>query len=125
MYLDTYMAILVWTFAIFGFIFFIIKLFEEIQFKKDQKANRYGVILWTKDCQSAIEGVVRAIMLRTKSDGRDEILNNLIIIDGGSKDDTIRIIEKLSQDYCFIKIMDKDELGELDEKISELFHGLK
>ena len=117
MYLDTYLAVIVWIFAIFGFSFFVIKVFQNISSNKHSNRNNFSIIISAKNQQEVIEGLVRNLILNSASEGKDDILLNLVLLDAGSHDDTPKILHRLARDYCFIRIIKPAELGSFIEKV--------
>lgn len=51
--------------------------------------------------------------------GKEEKIKNIIIVDLNSKDNTIKIIEKLQKEYEQLKILNLKECKELLESVKE------
>ena len=64
-----------------------------------------------KNQQDVIEGLVRGFILKAGIEGREDMLLNIVLVDVGSSDETAKIMEKLGEDYCFIKLLKPDELS--------------
>lgn len=110
MFIDIYTAIFIWTFAIFGLIFFILKLFNGIKNARAMGKGRLSVIISAKDQEDIIEGMVRRFIFEAGLDGVDNYILNVILVDAGSKDETAYIMERLERDYGFVRCLQVDEL---------------
>ena len=109
MYIDTYIAILLWIFAIFGFIYFILRVLNDAH-KAYKKHGYFNVIITAKNQQNVIEGIVRGFMLKTGVEGTEDGLVNIVLVDTGSSDDTSSIMRRLADEYCCIKFIRPHEL---------------
>lgn len=110
MYINTYMVIVLWIFAIFGFICFILRAFQSLGWKRHRNEN-FSIIITAKNQQEVIEGIIRGFILKLGIDGTEEALVNIVLVDAGSSDDTPKIMEHLSNEYCCIKLLKPRELS--------------
>ena len=111
MYLESYIAIPLWTFAIFGFFYFIVRVIATVQLFKQRKQGVYTLVISAKNQEEAIEGVVRSFILKAGLDSTEEKLLQIVLMDTGSKDATPKIMENLSREYAVIKLIRPDDLG--------------
>jgi cellulose synthase/poly-beta-1,6-N-acetylglucosamine synthase-like glycosyltransferase len=116
MYIHTYIAILLWIFAIFGFICFILRVFQGLYWQCHRNEN-FSIIITAKNQQETIEGVIRGFILKLGIDGTEEALLNIVLVDAGSSDDTPKIMERLSNEYCCIKLLKPKELSTFLENL--------
>ena len=115
--LDFILFGVLWTFAIYGFIE-IIKTIYFVLIHTKLKSDGIYLILAVKIQEENIEGVLRSILFRFIY-GREENINDIIVTDLGSKDNTPIILEKLGKDYDSIEILSWKECKELIEKLNE------
>jgi len=108
-YIDTYIAILLWIFAIFGFIYFIVRLFSDL-YRAYYKHGYFSVIITAKNQQNVIEGIVRGFMLKTEAEGNKDGLINIVLVDAGSSDDTSKIMKRLADEHCCVKFVRHGDL---------------
>lgn len=114
--METIITIIVWTLALYG-LFEIIK--NIIYICTYTKLNSDGIyfIIAVKNQEEKIEGFLRNILFRIIY-GKEEI-DNIIVLDLNSEDETEKIIENLSKEYEQIKILNFKECKELLENIKE------
>lgn len=114
--METIITIIVWTLALYG-LFEIIK--NIIYICTYTKLNSDGIyfIIAVKNQEEKIEGFLRNILFRIIY-GKEEI-DNIIVLDLNSEDETKKIIENLSKEYEQIKILNFKECKELLENIKE------
>ncbi len=55
-------------------------------------------VIGVKDCEDSVEGMVRSLAL-------EDVREELIVIDLGSKDETMEILQKLENEYDFLHVM--------------------
>ena len=108
---------ILWTFAIYGFIE-VLKTIYFVLVHTKLKSDGIYLILAVKNQEEKIEGVLRSILFRFIY-GKEESINDIIITDLGSTDNTPVILEKLGKDYDSIEILNWKESKELIEKINE------
>ena len=102
---------ILWTLAFFG----VIELIKEIVNSKMKEKENY-IMLLVKNEEDSIEGVIRKIILKIKSDKIQDV-KKIIIIDLGSKDKTNEILKMLELDYDIIKIVDFNEYEKFYKKV--------
>lgn len=114
--METFISIIIWTLALYG-LFEIIK--NIIYICTYTKLNSKGIylIIATKNQEENIECFLRNILFRIIY-GKEEV-DNIFVVDLNSKDNTKNILEKLSNEYEQIKILNLKECKELMENIKE------
>lgn len=122
MYIDTYLAIVLWIFAIFGFICFAVLVIRDILSALGNKKGSYNVVITAQNQEDTIEGIVRGFILKTAMDAEKDSPVNIVLVDVGSSDDTPRIMERLADQYPYIKFL---RPGELCGYLTKLLKGLK
>lgn len=108
---------IVWILAIYGLIEIIkniIYIFACTKFK----SNGIYFIIAVKNQENKIEVFLRTIIFKLIY-GKEDFLNNIIITDLDSKDDTLKIIDKLSKEYDILKNMSWKECKQLVENLKE------
>lgn len=74
------------------------------------------MILALKNQEEKAEGIIRSFLFRYIY-GKDDILQNIIISDLNSEDNTKEVLKKLKRDYEQIEVCDWEECKELIDKI--------
>ena len=114
--MEIVISIIIWTLALYG-LFEIIK--NIIYICTYTKLNSKGIYLLiaVKNQEDNIECFLRNLLFRIIY-GKEEV-NNILVVDLNSKDNTKKIVEKLSNEYEKIKILNWKECRELMENIKE------
>ncbi|MBR6504796.1 MAG: hypothetical protein IKT41_03695 [Clostridia bacterium] len=94
----------------------IIKIIINIFTKINIKSNGVYMILALKNQEEKAEGIIRSFLFRYIY-GKDDILENIIIADLDSVDNTKEVLKKLKTDYEQIEICDWEECKEIIDKI--------
>ncbi len=99
--LEIFIYGLIWCFAIYG----ILVMIQEISRKSTYKRVEENIklIMTVKDVEDGIENYIRELNMG------NNFYNNLVIIDLGSKDDTLCILKELEKENINLKILDKFE----------------
>lgn len=87
--------------AVYGGFQFFVKLIFGHKRTKDKGIN-YHHTLSVKDAGDTIESVIRAISF-------EDIREDVIVVDLGSKDDTFEIVKRLEMEYDFLRVMNIEE----------------
>ena len=96
-----------WTLAIYG-LFEIIKNIIYINTYTKFKSDGIHVIIAVKNQEEKIEGFLRSVIFRILY-GKEEYLKKIIVTDLDSVDNTKSILEKFSNDYSEIKLVDWED----------------
>ena len=75
-------------------------------------------IIAVRNQEEQIEGFMRSILFRVLY-GKEENINDIIISDLGSTDNTKEILEKLQEDYKFINLLDWKTCKDLIDNVNE------
>lgn len=70
--------------------------------KKEYYKEDYFVILNIKNSQEHIEGIIRSIIWRSLSVSGGGLVPNILIVDKGTTEETLKIINNLMNEYGFI-----------------------
>lgn len=111
MYIDTYIAIPLWVFAIFGLFYFVLRVLATLDYFRQKKQRGHTLIISAKNQEEIIEGVVRSFIFKTGLDSTEEELLHIVLLDMGSMDGTNRIMERLSKSYSVVKLIKPDDLA--------------
>lgn len=108
----------IWFCAIFGVIQLAKYIYESIcqyLFKEEEPL----IIITVKNQQESIEGILRSVVWKSLNNKRGRQVPNILVVDLGSTDETYNILEKLSKEYQFIAVTDKQGYIDLmlDKKI--------
>ncbi|NLB41194.1 MAG: hypothetical protein GX815_02865 [Clostridiales bacterium] len=110
MYLDVYIAIPLWIFAIFGFIYFLFRVYMSLDLYRKRKQGACTLVISAKNQEDIMEGLVRGFILKAGMDSTEEKFLQIVMLDMGSTDGTLKIMENLSYDYTMIKLLKPDDL---------------
>lgn len=105
--MDIITTVVLFIFAIYGLVSIISDWVKLLTKHAKPLLEKSYVVITVKNCQDNIEGTVRTYARKMLSE-TNTIANELIIIDTGSQDDTLKILSKLEKEYDFIHIMTKE-----------------
>lgn len=103
---DIIFNILIYFLAFYGAVVLVITVADSIWFRTRESFPDIRAVLLVKDGGERIEGVVRG-MLSREVHRKLMIGEKLTVVDLGSKDETKKILEKLSEEYEELEIIDK------------------
>ena len=109
---------IIWTLAIYG-AFEIIKTIIRISTYKSIKQEGIYIIIAVKNQENRIEGFLRNFLFRIIY-GKEENIEDIIVVDLDSKDQTPIIINKLKDDYNGIKVGNWNECKDIIENIKNI-----
>ena len=92
---------LIWCFAVYGILVMLQEVTRKSTYKKIEENVK--LIMTVKDVEDGIENYIRELNLG------NNFYNNLVVIDLGSKDDTICILKELEKENINLKIFNKEE----------------
>ena len=115
--LDFLINSVIWILAIYGLIEIIKTIYYICTYTKLESDGIYFIIC-VKNQEEKIEGFLRAILFRMLY-GKEEYINNVIVADLGSKDKTKEIIQKMSDDYKNINLVDWKTCRELIDNMDK------
>ncbi len=91
---------------LFCFVFWKAIKFEcGADFCKTEKKTPTYIVLTVKNNEDCIEGVIRSLINELRFKNNPFVSSNILVIDLGSEDNTIKILERLSNKYEFIHIL--------------------
>ena len=93
-----------WTFALYG-LFELIKQIIYMCTYTNMKEDGIYIIVAVKNQEEKIEGFLRSVLFKILY-GKEEYLKKIIVTDLDSVDNTKSILEKFSNDYSEIKLVD-------------------
>ncbi len=99
--LDFVIKTIIWCLVIYGVIDLIEDIYQNYTYSKICKNVK--LILAVKNVEDGIENYVKELKYSKN------FFNNLVVIDLGSKDNTVNILKKLEKDTVNIKILNEDE----------------
>ncbi len=102
---------LFWICAIYGLIEIIKNIFY-IHSCNKIKSDGINIIVAVKNQENVIEGFLRSLCFRILY-GKEECLENIIVLDLDSTDNTKNIITNFSSDYPAVKVLGWNEFNEL------------
>jgi len=99
---DFILNTIIWTLAIYG-LFEIVKTIIKIYTYTKIDSDGIYMIVAVKNQENKIEGFIRSFLFRMIY-GSEECIKQIIIADLNSTDDTLKIVNRLSEDYDCIKV---------------------
>ncbi|HHZ13374.1 MAG: glycosyltransferase [Caldicoprobacterales bacterium] len=110
MYVPTYLAVILWVFALFGIVCLITRLIMGYKWRGSAHKGKYSIVISAKNQEDTIEGFVRGFILKAGIEGQEEALLNVVLVDADSSDDTPRVMRRLAEEYCYVKFVTCQEL---------------
>lgn len=105
--MNTAVIVVLCVFAVCGLISIISKWVNWIINTAEKDVGDIYLIMTVKNRQEDIEGIVRTLAWKIIS-RKNDITKELVIIDTGSEDDTLKILSRLEKEYEFLHIMTKE-----------------
>lgn len=96
-----------WTLAIYGLIDLIKMGINHVKYKRIESNGLY-VIIAAKNQEVQIEGFLRSVVFRVLY-GKENCVSNVLVTDLDSVDNTKLIMEKMSDDYNEIKVVNWED----------------
>lgn len=115
--MEAVISIIIWTLALYG-LFEIIKNIIYICTYTHLNSNGMYFIIAVKNQEDKIECFLRNLIFRIVY-GKEEI-NNILVVDLNSKDNTKKIVENLSKEYEQINLLSWKECNEVIENIEDI-----
>ena len=114
--MDVIISIIIWTLALYG-LFEIIKNIIYICTYTNLNTKGIYLLIAVKNQEENIECFLRNMLFRVIY-GKEEV-QNIIVVDLNSKDNTRKIVENLEKEYDQISLINWKECKELIENIKE------
>ena len=114
--MEAFISIIIWTLALYGLFEIIKNIIYICTYTKLNSEGMYFIIA-VKNQEEKIECFFRNLFFRIIY-GKEEI-NNILVVDLNSKDNTKKIIENLSKEYEQINLLSWKECKEFIENIKE------
>ena len=93
-------------FALYGFAQMAMRLSDYFR-TCDESGHSVTTVLTVKNQQDNVEGLVRGAVWSTLGRTGGRRVGDVIVVDLGSDDDTLRILNRLAEEYEFLHIMDR------------------
>lgn len=104
MYIESHLAIPLWIFGLFGFIYFLLRIFDHLGSGKRCR-EACTLIISARNQEEAIEGVVCGFITKARlSEASGELLH-IVLVDLSSQDKTPQIMKLLADQYPFIRLV--------------------
>ena len=107
----------IWTFSIYG-LFEIIKNLIRTYLKPKVSSNGIYLIIAVKNEENKIEGFLRSFLFRLLY-GKEDMIDNIFVLDLNSTDKTADILNILSKDYDCLKYTDMKSCTQIFNSICE------
>jgi len=114
--MDIITAIVITLFSVYGLACIITEWTKILTSDLKQKNGNAFVVMTVKNCQEDIEGIVRSTAWKMLSKNNN-FASDLIVIDTGSQDDTLKILSKLETEYEFLHTMTKESCIDMLSKL--------
>ena len=109
---------ILWTLALYG-AFEIIKTIVNIHTYANLKSDGIYIIVAVKNQANKIEGFLRSFLFRIIY-GKEENIKDIIVADLDSTDETTTILNKMSEDYDYIKVANWKECKDIIDNIKQI-----
>lgn len=107
----------VWTFAFYGLFEFIKNIIYLCTYTKC-KYDGINLIVTVKNQEEKIEGFLRSLIFKILY-GKEDAINNIIVADLKSEDNTKKIVQMLSHDNDMIKVVSWKECKDIIDLIDQ------
>ena len=110
--------VFVYILALYGAVYLIIGYADSIRKKLKNESKGVKFLLLIKDQEDCIEGIIRSISIEnffTDVISQDRFT----VLDMGSSDDTLKILEKLKGDYQYLNVLSLDKKEEIFKYFEE------
>jgi len=105
--------------AIYGLINLVVNI-SDLFYKKSYSKNiKIKAVLFVKNCEDVIEGVIRNIFI---GDFLRKIMSSgsLTVVDMGSTDKTLDILQRIERDYDTVDVLKESEKEKVFDFFSEI-----
>lgn len=104
--------VFVYILALYGAVYLVIGFVDSVRKKLKNENKSVKFILLVKNQEDSIEGIIRGLFFQNLF--RDIItLDRFTVVDMGSADDTLKILEKLKRDYQYLNVVNFDKKDEI------------
>lgn len=105
--MNIFIASVICCFAVYGLAQLFCRFLHGIGSNLERTGNTYTVmtVCNQEDC---IEGMVRAAVWRSLSQNGGRQVQDIVVVDLGSEDETVDILRKLEREYEFVHVMSRD-----------------
>jgi|LSQX01.3.fsa_nt_gb hypothetical protein len=113
--LKSFVAFLV----VYTIIHIIINMYKSarILLKRSNKNEGVYIVITVKDQEETIEGRIRSIVWKGLNNPYCGVTPNVLVVDMGSTDDTLEILNRLRNEYDFMKVTNKEEYAKILEEM--------
>jgi len=110
MFIDTYIALPLWIFAIFGFIYFLANVFDSLEALHKKQQGGFTLIISTRNQEDSIEGIVEDLLQKADSLNSKGRLLGIALVDWNSSDKTPEVMRHLCEKYPIVKLVKPGDL---------------
>lgn len=112
--------VFVYLLALYGAVYLVIGFVDSIRKRVNIKDQGVKFILLVKNQEDCVEGLIGNIF---KGNLLGDVISegNFTVLDMGSTDDTLIILEKLKRDYQYLNILKLDERDEIFKYFEEVY----
>ncbi|MCG8502597.1 MAG: glycosyltransferase [Firmicutes bacterium] len=104
-------------FAVYGVIQMVLYIYNGLHNVCFDKSEDVYIIVTVKNQQDTIEGIIRSLVWKSLNNKQGGIIPNILIVDMGSTDETVKILERLHGEYDFIQVTDSEGYTKILEKL--------
>lgn len=109
---NVFLSATVCFFALFGIIQMVKSIYNEVLKNK----NEFFIVISVKNQQDYIEDIIRTTVWKSLNRLGGSEVPQIYVVDCGSTDDTVKILEKICNDYDFITVLSREEYISFMEK---------
>lgn len=103
--------------ALYGIIQMGLNIYDAIQNFRIPKKEDVFIIVTVKNQQDTVEGLIRSLVWKSLNNEHGGIIPNILVVDMGSTDETLEILERLHTEYDFIQVTDSKGYLKVLEKL--------
>lgn len=109
---NVFLSATVCFFALFG----VIQMVKSIYHELCKNNNEFFIVISVKNQQEYIEEIIRTTVWKSLNRLGGREVPPIYVVDCGSTDDTVKILEKICHDYDFVTVLSREEYISFMEK---------
>lgn len=110
--MNVFISAVICFFAVFGIIQLVKNIFNEVCKYK----NEFYIVISVKNQQEYIEEIIRTTVWKSLNRLGGREVPQIYVVDCGSTDDTLGILERICSEYDFVSVMSREEYIAFMEK---------
>ena len=107
--MNIFVSVLICLLAAYGLWQIFMHLAAGIAPPGDTRIDDIYTVMVVRNREETIEGMIRSAAWRALSQRGGKYINDIVVLDLGSEDDTSDILQQLEREYDFLHVMNRDD----------------